>query len=304
MSVKPTKKELEKRIKELGDSERRYRAIFNNVGDAIYEISLDRKIISINPAFEKITGWSASEWIGKKATPLIHPEDLPLANEHLRNFMSGKKVGPTVIRILTKSGDARIVEFVPTPLTENNEVVGILGIARDVTERKRTEEALKKTHDELEQRVEKRTEELRNQRNHLEELNIALKVLLRKREADKQIIQEQILSNVKKLVMPYIEKLKASKMNESQSTFLEVIESNLTEIITPFSTILSSEKFGLTPAELRIADLIKQGKGTKEIAEIINLSPKTVGRHRESIRKKLGIKNRKINLQSRLNSLA
>ena len=66
---------------------------------------------------------------------------------------------------------------------------------------------------------------------------------------------------------------------------------------------LSSESFGLTPSEIKVADLIRQGNGSKEIAAIHNLSYKTVERHRENIRNKIGIKNKKINLQSHLNSL-
>jgi DNA-binding CsgD family transcriptional regulator len=82
------------------------------------------------------------------------------------------------------------------------------------------------------------------------------------------------------------------------------LESSLHEIVSPFSLKLSSNSFGLTPAEIKVASLIKQGKGTKEIAKMRNLSHKTVARHRENIRKKLRIKNTKVNLQSHLISLA
>jgi DNA-binding CsgD family transcriptional regulator len=75
------------------------------------------------------------------------------------------------------------------------------------------------------------------------------------------------------------------------------------EIVSPFSLKMSSDYFGLTPSEIKVADLIRQGKGTKDVATIRNLSHKTVERHRENIRRKLGIKNKKINLQSHLNSL-
>ena len=162
-----------------------------------------------------------------------------------------------------------------------------------ITERKRIEDALVAKEEELETKTHK-----------LEEINIALNVLLKKREKDKIFLQEQVLSNIKKLTIPYIEKLKKSKLNETQLTLIDVIESSLNEIVSPFSLKLSSDAFGLTPAEIKVADLVRQCKGTKDVAVIRGLSPKTVERHRENIRQKLGLKNRKINLQSHLNSLA
>ena len=111
-----------------------------------------------------------------------------------------------------------------------------------------------------------------------------------------------MLSNVKKLAIPYVGKLKKSNLNETQITLIDVIESSLHEIVSPFSLKLSSESFGLTPTEIKVADLIRQGNGSKEVATIRNLAHKTVERHRGNIRNKLGIKNKKINLQTHLNS--
>ncbi|MBT8350181.1 MAG: PAS domain-containing protein [Deltaproteobacteria bacterium] len=167
------------------------------------------------------------------------------------------------------------------------------GIITDITTSKLAKEALVSKEKQLLSKTKK-----------LKEINTALNVLLEKREADKEIMQEQVISNVKKLIFPYIEKLKASRLNENQKTYLEVIDSSLREIISPFSLKLSSVHLGLTPSEIEVADLIKRGKSSKEIAKMRNLSPKTVAHQRESIRKKLGLKNKKSNLQSYLNSLS
>ena len=154
-----------------------------------------------------------------------------------------------------------------------------------VIERKRAEEALIKKDKELESRA-----------NKLEEMNTALNVLLDKRNEDKITLQEQVVTNVKKLAFPYVEKLKKSNLNNEQKIYAELIESSLDEIISPFSHQLSSPLIGLTSTEIKIADLVKRGKTTKEIAAFANLSPKTIERHRENIRKKINIKNKKINL--------
>jgi len=161
---------------------------------------------------------------------------------------------------------------------------------------KQTKDSLKNVHNELEDQVRSRTQEL-------EAMNSALKVLLDKREIDKLELEDNILSNVKTLVQPYIERLKQSGTYEPQRTLVDILESNLNEIVAPFSRTLSSKLLNLTPAEIQVSHLVKQGKTSKEIAEILSVSERTIAFHRENIRKKLGIKHKKTNLQTYLYSI-
>ncbi|GAB6097797.1 hypothetical protein JCM14469_40510 [Desulfatiferula olefinivorans] len=135
---------------------------------------------------------------------------------------------------------------------------------------------------------------------NLEETNSALKVLLRQRDADKEELEEKVLANVEHLAFPYIEKLKSSRLNERQSTYLGILEAHLKEIISPF--LLSMSRLGnhLTPQELQVAHLVKSGKTSKEIAEVLTISVNTVDFHRKHIRDKLGLRHTKTNLQSYL----
>ena len=133
-------------------------------------------------------------------------------------------------------------------------------------------------------------------------MNMALKVLLKKREEDKDELQEQVIYNVKELVMPFLEKIKASRLDSRQQTIVGILESNLNDIVSPFAKALSTRYLNLTPAEMQIANMVKHGKTTKEIADTLFLSTRTIESHRDSIRQKLGIKNKKANLRTHLMS--
>jgi DNA-binding NarL/FixJ family response regulator len=163
----------------------------------------------------------------------------------------------------------------------------------DVTAIKLVEEALRERELELELQTQK-----------LEETNTALRVLLKAREEDKQKLEEKVLANVKELIIPYLKDLKNAGLDGRQKAYLEIVESNLNDIISPFLHQLSSKYLNLTPREIQVATLVKEGKATKEIAEMLHLSMNAVDFHRKNIRGKLGLKNTKANLRTHLLSLA
>ena len=129
-----------KRVEEaLRESEQRYRNLVENAPDVIYTLATDGTITSLNPAFETITGWSRAEWLGKQFAPILHPDDLPLGFEFLRRTLQGESPPTFELRILSKSGDYVVGEFIATPQIQNGSVISVLGTARDITERKRAE---------------------------------------------------------------------------------------------------------------------------------------------------------------------
>jgi signal transduction protein with GAF and PtsI domain/DNA-binding CsgD family transcriptional regulator len=152
--------------------------------------------------------------------------------------------------------------------------------------------------------LKRREKELELKTKNLGDVNSALKVLLKQRDEDKAEIEEKVISNVKELVLPYLEKLKRGKLNALQNSYISVLESNLNEIIAPFVHKLSSRYFNLTPKEIQVADLIKKGKTTKEIADLLNSSTRVIDFHRNNLRKKFGLINKKANLRSHLLTLS
>ena len=139
----------------LRQSEERYRTLVEAAPDVIYSLSRDGIITSLNSAFESISGWSRAEWLGKHFAPIIHPDDLPAAMEDFRLVLRGEVPPVGEYRILVKSGQYLTVEIVPRPLIVDGKVVATFGIARDISERKRMEEALQSAREELESAVER-----------------------------------------------------------------------------------------------------------------------------------------------------
>ncbi len=138
------------------------------------------------------------------------------------------------------------------------------------------------------------------QKSNLEEANIAMQVLLDKRQEDKKEMEDNVLTNVKEMTAPYFKKIRKTKLNDQQKAILSILESYLNEIISPFVRKMSMKYLNLTPTEIEVANLIRHGINSKEIADIMNLSPRTIYNHRKNIRNKLRIKNKKTNLRSHL----
>jgi len=291
-------------------------------GIAISDLGGD--LLYLNEAFAKMHGYGPDELIGRNLTIFRTPDQMPATEAANRQIEEeGEFIGEiwhsrsdgTVFPVLIHSSLLRDKKGNP---------IAVIGTIRDITELKHAEEELQKANEELEERVKERTAELAEAKellkreirerkqaeqelelktNNLEDANTALTVLLKKRDQDKSELEENLLSNMKQLVEPYLEKLRSTRLDERQEAFLSLIESNLEAITSPFSRNLASCYLNLTPTEIQVADLVRQGRSTKEIANSMNLSWKTIKTHRRNIRLKLNIHNKKTNLRSYLLSL-
>ncbi len=306
---KPTYEELEQRLRsseeqvarlqkanhDLKDSEEKYKTIFENANDLIAYTDVNGRFTEVNNRCYDLYGFKREDCIGKHFSEIgfIGPEETKRCQALFLEMFSEESSSKIGINAVTIDKKPVFVEINSKLIKEDDKIKGVLTIMRDITERRQAEEKLQQYHGHLEDLVKERTVEL-------EEANAALKVLLKRREQDKTELEERMLTNIKELVLSFLEKLKESKPTDIQKAYIAIIEYNLNDIITPFAQTLSSGYLNLTPTEIRIANLIKQDKTTKEIANMLKMSSRTIDNHRYSIRKKLKINNTKTNLTSHL----
>jgi len=195
--------------------------------------------------------------------------------------------------------------------------------ATNITKRKLAEQELEKYKVNLEQKIEDRTWELKQinselkgeikkrkkaqktiitQKTQLEQKNIALHEFLTQLEKEKDNLENKVISNIDKLIKPQLERLKM-KAGKTQSATLELIEHNLNGITSSFGQQMRSQLNALSPREIEICNLIKNGTSSKEIARTLHLADATVISHRNRIRRKLGLRNTNANLTTFLNSM-
>jgi len=314
----------------LARAEAKYRDIFENAVEGIYRSVPAGRYVEANPAFARIFGYDSPEEL-KTAVNDIGRQlytDPEVRKECVR-IVEERGHGSFEIGIRRKDGsEGWVFNNVRAVRDAQGKTLCYEGFVEDITDRKQMEEELKNAHNALEERVRERTEELARLnetlrqdiekrmrveealRHHeseleirsrkLEDLNTTLRTLLEQRDQDRTLLEERVIANINKLIMPALEKVKAAAISRQAASFVGILETNLKEIVSPFSRQLTVQSASLTQTEIQIANCIMQGMRSKEIAVMMKLSKGTIDFYRNNIRKKLGIRNQKANLQSYL----
>ncbi len=288
----------EKKLAEraLQKSETMLRGIFDQTFQFIGVLRLDGTVVKVNKTAMDFVGTSETEIEGRPfwETPWwTHSRrEQARLKDAIRRGAGGEFVRYESTNTASDHQTMRMDISIKPVRNAEGRIVLLLSEGRDITD-------LKLAMDDLQ----KREVELQVQSRSLEEANIALKVLLKQMEEKKRDDQETVLANLKQLVLPYIDRLKRSPLGGEERAIVNTLESNLNNITSPLIQRLSSTALGLTPMEIRVVHLVREGLSNKEIAELLGLSMNTISSHRYKIRGKLGVKNKGTNLRSYLLSL-
>jgi PAS domain S-box-containing protein len=328
--------ELRRTEEALRLSEERLRMATEGAGVGMWDWDVVRGTFHCNDTYFRMLGYTPWEFTPtyERWLELIHPEDRTEADRLTRESrVRGSRTQSAEYRMRGKDGSYRWIHdsWYVAGHTPEGDALRALGIHIDITERKRMDTELRRSHEELEGRVQERTAELmeanrslkqqvqrcraiestlrskerqlKKRRDDLAETNSALKVLLKQHEENQREIEDRIAAQLKQMVLPHVAKLKKGKLPGRMAAHLDALECNLMEIASPFAKVLSENLYNLTPTEMQVAGLIKMDKSTKDIASELHLSPKTVEFHRYNIRRKMGLGRKRLNLRSFLKTL-
>jgi len=288
--------------KALKESREFFHTVLNSVDAAIYMADMNSyEILFANEFMKRIFG-DITGRICWKALQKDQDGPCPFCTNSRLLTPSGEPAGPVTWEFYNAQA-GHWIECHDRAIRWLDGRIVRIEIAINISARKQAEQALKKARDELELRVEERTAELSARTEQLNDSNVALKVLLGQRDKDRRDVEERFISNVKHLVLPYLEDLSGMSLGPRQETLVSIARANLDQIVSPFLKNMHYQYAGFTPAELRVAGFIKDGKTVKEIANILGVSESAINSHRQHIRNKLGLKDKKINLRAHLQSL-
>jgi PAS domain S-box-containing protein len=257
-------------------------ATIDNMPGIFYLLDEWGKLLRWNKNLEQASGYTALEISKMRFLDFFAGEDKKTMEQSIAVFTKGQT---TLEADLTSKDGSKTAHFFTVSRVDIARTQWLVGIGVDITERKGMELALRESAE------------------NLSEVNSALKALLRQRDEDRKEFEEAVLLNVKNLILPYFEKLRGSKLENNQKTWLDILETQLREITSPFTRKLTFQQMNLTPTEIRVAAMVKDGKTTKEIAEILGSSEKSISVHRNHIRSKLGLHGKRVNLEAYLASL-
>ncbi len=280
---------------ELLASEKRYRTVAEFTYNWEYWVAPEGDIVYMSPSCERITGYSTREFVQNPSLlyDITHPGDRVTFKRHLDDCHLKKEVFHLDLRIVRRDGEQRWIGHSSQPVSDSEgNYLGLRCSNRDVTYQKKIEnDLIRQQHD------------LLNKTKSQEKSNEALKVLLDQREVEKKSIEQTMVANLKRYVFPYLKEVSRLKIGKDAKAYVSIINTNIEQLISPVSMSLSGAYLKLTPTEIKVADLIRQGRATKSIAALLKTSSSTVEKHRNKIRKKFKILNKKINLHTHLNSL-
>ena len=274
----------------LRRSEARYAMAFRNSPDSITITDTKNwNLIEANQGFVDITGYELHDMIGRTAEDIGLWRDVDKRDAFRKMLLENRSVRDFEVELIDKHGNV-LTTHVSAELIDIDGESYSLAVTRDVTSVRTAFEELKSTADQLQA-----------ERKTLEEKNIALKQVLDTISSDREKYRHELCAEIDNVMMPILERLRRSGDAIPQSA-LDELEAGIHRITEQDMDDFQNNVSKLTPRELDIMELIKEGLSSKEIAERLGLSDQTIHKHRNTIRRKLQLHNKNINLAAYLRS--
>ncbi|MFZ5573537.1 MAG: PAS domain S-box protein [Thermodesulfobacteriota bacterium] len=289
------RKEAELRLQR---NEEKYRSILANIQEGYAEFDLEGTIRFCNDEACNIAGIRRADLIGMNYKQFLDAENQRIIYDTFhRVYQTQEPIKRFQCAIVDQTGVEKQIEMSALLLKDGDgKPSGFCGIARDVTD-------LKKAEATMDALLKIKTRELTEANQALEKANIALQVLLEKKDETRHRLEEKMRFNVTELIQPVLEKLANSGLTDKQKDYVDIVARNVNDIVKPFLKGIPEKFLELTPNEIQVLNFIKQGKTSKEIAFLMNVAVSTVDFHRDNIRRKLRLNNKKVNLRTYLQSL-
>jgi PAS domain S-box-containing protein len=266
------RKESDERLRR---SEAGLRALIGSMNDVIALVDKQGRYTTINVENPDMLGTPITGPFEKQLSEIIPAAEVPRFLAAVRKALKTQQTVHTEYHANTKKGE-RWFSAAISPMTDETTV----SVARDITDLKMAET------------------ELREKSLSLEETNSALRALLRNMEEAKKELEENVVSNIRILVMPHVRRLARRSLVSTEKVQVDAIEAGLKNVASPLLRDLG--QFGLTPTEIQVSNYVRDGRTTKEIIELMHSTKDSIDMHRYHIRKKLGMNKTKTNLRSYL----
>lgn len=269
----------------------RYQLAINSEEDLLCCSRPDTTIIYVNPAYARSCGKEYKDLIGRKFLELASPEEQVSILEHLRTLSKDNPRATRENEMLLPDGGIAWHEWTNHAVfSDDGELIEYLSIGVDITKRKLMEKQLTEY-----------TSKIQEQELSLEQKKSALKELIEYVETAKAEAREEIAANIKEFVLPALDKLRT---RGESSKYIDIIHDFLTkELTSAFGRKITGTNNNLTPKEIQICGMFREGLSTKEAANLLNVSYRTLEKHRQNIRRKLNLSNEHVNLTSYLRNI-
>jgi PAS domain S-box-containing protein len=265
-------------------------ATLNALPDLLFETDREGRIHDYRAPYPNLLYAEPNNFMDKTVNEILPEEAATIIMEAIDQAVKKGQSSGAVYSLKTGWGQRWFELSIAAKGDPKAKEVRFTALARDVTERKQAEDLLKQTADELQK-----------QKEILTEKNIALKQILDHIESKTQDYRRKICRNLDEDLLPAMQRLKR-KADSAFKGEIEALEVAIKNILSKDLDDFKSRKSKLTPREMDICEMIKNGMSSKQICDQLNLSLVTVHKHREQIRKKLGITNKNINLSTYLRS--